>query len=100
MTFKSILEGQGHHLAIVGFAVIHPETAKEDNLAELDRITIGEVKKMIDRGEPVLLIDTRNPHDWGESDVRLPGALRIHYSELKPHLEELPRDRTIVTYCT
>jgi rhodanese-related sulfurtransferase len=69
-------------------------------LAEMDRITVDEVKRRMDKGEPMLLIDTRNSHDWGESDVKLPGARRIHYSELEQHLGELPRDRTIVTYCT
>jgi rhodanese-related sulfurtransferase len=69
-------------------------------LAEAKRIAIDEVKKRMDKGESILLIDTRNPHDWGESDVKLPGARRIHYSELEQHLEELPRDRLMVTYCT
>lgn len=69
-------------------------------MTEIKRITIDEVKKKMDGGEPPLFIDTRNPHDWGESDLKLPGALRIHYSELEQHLDELPRDRLIVTYCT
>jgi rhodanese-related sulfurtransferase len=74
--------------------------SKEGNLAEIKRITIDEVKKRMDKGESILFIDTRNPHDWGESDVKLPGALRIHFSELEQHLDDLPRDVTIVTYCT
>jgi rhodanese-related sulfurtransferase len=69
-------------------------------LAELRRITVDEVKEKMDKGESILLIDTRNPHDWSESSVKLPGALRIHYSKLEQHLEELPRDGTIVTCCT
>ena len=69
-------------------------------MVEPSRISVDEVKTLMDRGEPVLLIDTRNPHDWGESDVKLPGAVRIHYSEMGQHLDELPRDRLIVTYCT
>ena len=73
---------------------------KEGDLEELQRVTVGEVKKKMDKGEPILFIDTRNPHDWSESDVKLPGALRIHFSELEQHLDELPHDRLIVTYCT
>lgn len=69
-------------------------------MAEPKRITIDEVKKRMDNGESILFIDTRNPHDWGESDVKLPGALRIHFSELERHVGTLPRDRTIVAYCT
>jgi rhodanese-related sulfurtransferase len=67
---------------------------------EIKRISLAEVRKRLDRGEPIFFIDTRNPHDWGASDVKIPGARRIHYSELMQHLGELPHDRLIVTYCT
>jgi len=69
-------------------------------LAETKRITVGEVKKRMDRGEPVFIIDTRSPGDWEESDAKLPGARRIHYQQLEEHLDEIPRDRLIVPYCT
>ena len=64
------------------------------------RIALQEVKSRLDAGEPILFIDTRNQHDWDASDVKVPGARRIHFSELEKHLDELPRDRLIVTYCT
>ena len=67
---------------------------------EPKRISLGEVRERLDRGEPIFFIDTRNFHDWGVSDVKIPGAQRFHYSELKQHIDELPRDRLIVTYCT
>ena len=67
---------------------------------EPDRITIDEVKKRMDQGEPLLFIDTRNQHDWDESDVKIPGAMRLHISVLEHHLEQIPHDRTIVPYCT
>ncbi len=66
----------------------------------LPRINIEEVKNKLDNREPVVVIDTRNQRDWDSSDVKLPGALRIHYSELEQHLEKLPHDKLIVTYCT
>ena len=69
-------------------------------MAEPERVTVEEVKKRMDRGESILFIDTRNSHDWSISDVRLPGALHIHFSELEQHLEDIPHDRLIVTYCT
>ena len=67
---------------------------------EPERITITELKKKLERGEPIFFIDTRNFHDWGTTDIMVKGARRIHYSELGQHLDKLPRDRTIVTYCT
>jgi rhodanese-related sulfurtransferase len=71
-----------------------------DNRTEPVRISPAEVKERLDRGEPVFIIDTRNQHDWGAAGEKLPGARRIHYSELERHLGELPHDRLIVTYCT
>ena len=67
---------------------------------KLPRITVEEVKKRMDEGESILFIDTRKSPDWNESDFKLPGALRIHYSELEQHLDELPHDRLIIPYCT
>jgi rhodanese-related sulfurtransferase len=64
------------------------------------RISIDEVKQRLDSGEPILFIDTRDPEAWDESDIKLPGALRIHFSEIEKHLDKLPRDKLIVTYCT
>ncbi len=55
-------------------------------MAELDRVTIDEVKQRMDKGESLLFIDTRNSRDWGESDVKLPGAVRIHFNELQQYL--------------
>jgi rhodanese-related sulfurtransferase len=64
------------------------------------RITIDEVKKRMDQGEDILFIDTRNPHDWDESRVKIPGAMRLHISVLEYHLQQVPHGRTIVPYCT
>jgi rhodanese-related sulfurtransferase len=51
-------------------------------------------------GEQFVFIDTRNPQAWAESDVKLPGALRVPVAEAEQHLAEIPRGRPIVTYCT
>jgi rhodanese-related sulfurtransferase len=67
---------------------------------EATRVTVDEVKARMDRGEPVLFLDTRNPTDWSESKVKLPGALRVPADEVEQHLKEIPHDRAIITYCT
>lgn len=66
---------------------------------EPTRISAEEVKRKSDKGE-VFIIDTRGPTAWDASKIKIPGAVRLHYAELEQHLDELPRDRTIVTYCT
>jgi len=67
---------------------------------EATRVTVEEVKERMDRGEQFAFLDTRNPVAWGESDVKLPGALRVPADEVEQHLDEIPRDRSVITYCT
>jgi rhodanese-related sulfurtransferase len=63
-------------------------------------ITPAEVKELRDRGDRIVFVDARNPMAWGSSKVKLPGAIRVPVDEVDAHLREIPRDGTIVTYCT
>ena len=67
---------------------------------ESTRVTVDEVKERMERGEQFVFIDTRNPTAWGESDTKLPGAIRMPVDEVGQHLDEIPQDRVIITYCT
>lgn len=67
---------------------------------EATRITTDEVRERLDRGEKFTFVDTRNPTAWGESDKKLPNALRIPADELAQHLDEIPKNRAVITYCT
>jgi adenylyltransferase/sulfurtransferase len=60
-------------------------------------ITAAELKEMQDRGEPLLLVDVREPAEW--EIVRIPGAVLIPKGDLPSKLAELPQDRPIVAYC-
>ena len=64
------------------------------------RLNVAEVNALIERGEPLAFIDSRNPIAWGSSKVKLPGALRIPIDEVERHLPTLPRDRRLIVYCT
>jgi rhodanese-related sulfurtransferase len=64
------------------------------------RISVDEVRRRMNTGEQFVFVDTRNPQAWAESDVKLPGALRIPLADAQKHLAEIPRDKPIVTYCT
>ena len=67
---------------------------------EATRITTDEVRERLERGEEFTFLDTRNPQAWAESDKKLPHALRVPAAELDQHLNEIPRDRAVITYCT
>ena len=67
---------------------------------EVTRVTVDEVKERMDRGEQFAFVDTRNPTAWGEADKKLPGAIRVSADEVEQHLDEIPKDRAVITYCT
>ncbi len=67
---------------------------------EATRITVDEVGERMNRGEPFAFVDTRNPTAWAESDQKLPGAIRVPAEEVEQHLNEIPHDRAVITYCT
>jgi rhodanese-related sulfurtransferase len=69
-------------------------------MADDPRITVADLKNRMDRGEEFTFIDIRNPQAWGESNVMLPGALRITFDNLDQELSRIPRDKPIVAYCT
>jgi rhodanese-related sulfurtransferase len=74
--------------------------AEMETLTEVARISPEEVARRGNRGESFTFIDARNPQAWGESDVQLPGAIRVPADEVGRHLREIPRDRPVVAYCT
>lgn len=67
---------------------------------EATRVTVDEVKQRMDRGESFTFIDTRNPKAWAEAPTKLPKAIRVAAEEVEQHLNEIPHDRTVITYCT
>lgn len=56
--------------------------------------------RLVQEGANPVFIDTRNAKHWGQSDVKIPGAQRIWREELAARINEVPRDRPIITYCT
>jgi NADPH-dependent 2,4-dienoyl-CoA reductase/sulfur reductase-like enzyme/rhodanese-related sulfurtransferase/two-component sensor histidine kinase len=56
-----------------------------------------EVHRMLQENRDFLLLDVRSPREHEE--LRLPGSTLVPLSALRGRLEELPRDKEIVTYC-
>ncbi len=67
---------------------------------EVAKITVKELKAKLDSGERVGLLDVRNPTAWGDSDVKLPGALRIAMDDLDARSEVFNPAFAVVAYCT
>jgi rhodanese-related sulfurtransferase len=64
------------------------------------RVTADEIVERLDRGEPIAFVDSRNPQAWGEAEEKIAGAIRVPADEIDGHLDEIPKDRSVVTYCT
>jgi adenylyltransferase/sulfurtransferase len=67
---------------------------------EVQRITKEEFKRKLDEGEDLQVLDVRNPTDYGNSEVKIIGAVRIPVSELEERYSELDSAREVISYCT
>jgi membrane protein DedA with SNARE-associated domain len=69
-------------------------------LLRLARISVADLKRMMDAGEAPAIVDVRNRSAHLHDPRRIPGALRVTFDEIDEKLAELPRDREVVLYCT
>ena len=66
----------------------------------VERITVGDLQRLMERGENIFFVDTRNPKAWAEAETKLPQAIRVPADAVEEHFSDIPRDRLVVTYCT
>jgi membrane protein DedA with SNARE-associated domain len=64
------------------------------------RITPEELKRKLDAGEEVAVIDLRHSIEFDVESVTVPGAIHIAPQEVEQRHVEIPRDRDVVLYCT
>src|SRR6185437_6992649 len=74
----------------------HHEAPPEPIAASGD-IEPAEVKARLDRGDPFILIDVRETHEF--QICRIPGSTLIPLGELPKRVGELDRDADIVAHC-
>jgi membrane protein DedA with SNARE-associated domain len=76
--------------------------ARQRFLRELriGRITAEELKRKIDAGEELVIVDLRHSVDFEADPHTIPGAFRIDAKELEEKDDRLPRDRDVILYCT
>lgn len=61
------------------------------------RVTADELDKMVKNGQAIV-VDVRNQASYDIGHI--PGAKLIPAGEILNHLNELPRDKMIITYCS
>ena len=64
------------------------------------RISQEALKRELDSGQPVLVVDLRTELDVAAEPFVIPGALRIAAEELERRHQDIPRERDLILYCS
>ncbi|MDX2034515.1 MAG: hypothetical protein SF339_27825 [Blastocatellia bacterium] len=80
-------------LAVSGFAQAADEAVPED------RITIRELKRKMEAGEKMVILDARKGSAWIGSFVKIKGAVHCTNDDLEAKMPDLPKEQEIIVYC-
>jgi len=79
------------------FCGIAPESKEEKTLKNgIPQLTVKELKRRIDAGEEVQLIDVREPYEYQIAQI---GGKLIPQNDVPKRLAEIDRDREVVVHC-
>ena len=69
----------------------------EEGISEINDISVEEVYEIISTNQDYIILDVRTPEEFNEGHIE--GAVLIPVDELESRLNELPKDKPIITYC-
>jgi len=79
------------------FCGIAPETPQEKIVKNgIPQLTVKELKRRIDAGEDVQLIDVREPYEYQIAQI---GGKLIPQNDVPNRLAEIDRDREVIVHC-
>ena len=79
------------------FCGIMPETPQEANLKNgIPQMTVKELKRRLDAGEDVQVIDVREPYEYQIAQI---GGKLIPQNDVPNRLAEIDRNREVVVHC-
>ncbi|MBI4000631.1 MAG: sulfurtransferase, partial [Nitrospira defluvii] len=64
------------------------------------KISVEELKRRLDAGDAISVVDVRHPLALELDPETIPGAINFTMEEIEHRHHEIPRDRDIVLYCT
>ena len=86
-------------LLVFGGAVLAGPVMSHDH--DPPRILIADVKTLLDNGEEVIFLDSRTDVDREEGTATIPNAILINNNAaLKQFVQNTPKERVLVTFCT
>ena len=65
----------------------------------IDRITPEELRRKLDAGEEVVIVDLRGSLDFEAEPAMIPGAVHLDYADLEEVSDELAKAAEVVLYC-
>ena len=79
------------------FCGIVPETPQEKNVKNgIPQMSVNELKRRLDAGEDVQLIDVREPYEYQIAQI---GGKLIPQNDVPQRLAEIDRNREVVVHC-
>ena len=74
-----------------------PPSRPAGDPSSVQRIAVEDLRAKMNRNE-VTVIDVRDARAYGLK--RIPGAISIPFASVESMLDQIPKDKPIVTYCT
>jgi len=89
-------------VAALASYVLYKYLARQKFLRDLrvSRISVDELKRKIDAGETLSIVDLRHSLDFEADPEAIPGAVHLDSKELSEKDGLLPFDREVILYCT
>ena len=86
-------------LALIGLSIVFGGEAQADHPAEAfaNMIPAAGVKRILDNGDHLILIDLRPANEYRKK--RLPKAVSIPSTEMEKRLREIPKFGRVILYC-
>ena len=76
-----------------GQTLPYPTDPRTNRAVGANEISAQELKKKLDTGEKLLLIDVRDASMYEKETI--PGAINIPFASLQDALKDIPKDRTL-----
>ena len=87
----------GLFIAALATTGLTSATMTNSSIQEIERVSVDELKRMMEQNTPVTIIDVRNESAFNASHIR--GAINVPTDQVGARIARIPTDREIVTYC-
>jgi membrane protein DedA with SNARE-associated domain/rhodanese-related sulfurtransferase len=82
----------------IGYKFYHRQKFLRD--LRMAKISVEELKRRLDAGDEISVVDVRHPLALELDPEAIPGAMNFTLEDIEHRHHEIPRDRDIVLYCT